>query len=77
MILTDSLCLLTSIQNWIGESTDPILCKAPDGEILRAILELLRVRISKNLFALFIKIKAHRGEFFNKKADRWADKGEN
>ena len=70
MILTDSLCLLTSIQNWIGEGTDPILRKAPDGEILRAILELLRVRISKNKFTLFIKIKAHRGEFFNEKADR-------
>ena len=27
------------------------------------------------LFTLFIQIKAHPGEFFNKKADRWADKG--
>jgi len=24
---------------------------------------------------MFIKIRAHRGEFLNKKADRWADEG--
>ena len=34
ILLTDSLGLLTSIQNWI----DPILRKSPDGKILRAIL---------------------------------------
>ena len=41
IILTDSLGFLTSIQNWIGEGTDPILSKSPDGEILREIIELL------------------------------------
>ena len=24
---------------------------------------------------MFIKIRAHQGEFLNKKADRWADEG--
>ena len=33
IILIDSLCLLTSIQNWIGEGSDPILCKVADGDI--------------------------------------------
>ena len=75
IILTDSLGLLTSIQNWIGEGSDPILRKSSDGEILRAILELLRKRMHKGLFTLFIQIKAHRGEFFKENADRWADKG--
>ena len=32
IILTDSLGLLTSIQNWIGEGTDPIVRKSPDRE---------------------------------------------
>ena len=32
IILTDSLGLLTSIQNWIGEGTDPILRKSPEGK---------------------------------------------
>ena len=28
------------------------------------------------LFTIFIKIRAHRGEFLNEKADRWADEGQ-
>jgi len=28
-----------------------------------------------SLFTLFVKIKSHRGEFFNEMADRWADEG--
>jgi len=27
------------------------------------------------LFTMFIKIRAHRGEYLNEKADRWADEG--
>jgi len=27
------------------------------------------------LFTIFIKIRSHRGEFLNEKADRWADEG--
>jgi len=49
--------------------------ESPDGDILREIFELLGVRIDLGLFPLFVKIKSHRGEFFNEMADRWADKG--
>ena len=48
---------------------------SPDGDILLEILELLRARMDLGLFTLFVKIKSHRGEFFNEMADRWADKG--
>jgi len=75
ILLTDSKCLLMAIQKWIGEGIDPTIKKSPDGGILREILELLRVRIGLGLFTLFVKIKSHRGEFFNEMADRWADKG--
>jgi len=44
-------------------------------EIIWEIFELLGVRIDLGLFPLFVKIKSHRGEFFNEMADRWADKG--
>ena len=47
----------------------------PHGDILREILELLRVRVDLGLFTLFVKIKSHRGKFLNEMADRWADKG--
>ena len=49
--------------------------KFPDGDILRDIIELLRIRVARGLFTLFVKIRAHRGEFFNEMADRWADQG--
>jgi len=75
LLLTDSKCLLIAIQKWIGEGIDPTIKDSPDGDILREILELLRNRIEMGLFTLFVKIKSHRGEFFNEMADRWVDKG--
>jgi len=64
-----------AIQKWIGEGIDPFIKASPDGDILREILELLRARMDLGLFTLFVKIKSHRGDFFNEMADRWADKG--
>jgi len=75
ILLTDSKCFLMAIQKWIGEGIDPSIKAFPDGDILREILVLLRARIDLGLFTLFVKIKSHRGEFFNEMADRWVDKG--
>ena len=49
--------------------------KFPDGDILRDIIELLKKRVAKGLLTLFVKIRAHRGEFFNEIVDRSADQG--
>ena len=70
VILTDSKCLLDSIQPWICEGCSPTIHKFPDGDILREIIELLRKRVDKGLFTMFVKIRAHRGEFFNEMSDR-------
>ena len=75
VILTDSKCLLDSIQPWIGEGRSPMIHKFPDSDILRDIIELLRKRVDKGLFTLFVKIRAHKGKLFNEMADQWADKG--
>ena len=61
VILTDSKCLLDSIQPWISEGGNPMIHKFPDGDILRGIIELLRKRVAGELFTLFVKIRAHRG----------------
>jgi len=37
---------------------------------------LVLQRVDLGLFTIFIKIRAHRGEFLNEKADRWADEGQ-
>ena len=39
--------------------------KFPDSNILWDVIELLMKRIEKGLFTLFVKIRAHRGEFLN------------
>jgi len=47
----------------------------PDADIMRNIVPLLRERIEQGLLAIFIKIKAHRGDPLNEVADTWADEG--
>ena len=72
---TDSKGLMTVALNWVGEGKDPLLRHSPDGDILAHIIKVLHQRVSLGLFTMFIKIRAHRGEFLNEKADRWADEG--
>jgi len=74
-VLTDSKGLMTVASNWVGESKDPLLRHFPDGDILARIFKVLHQRVSAGLFTMFLKIRAHRGEFLNEKADRWADEG--
>jgi len=61
--------------NWVGEGKDPLLRHSLDGDILRCIIKLLRIRVERGLFTYFVKNRAHRGELFNEKVDRWADEG--
>ena len=57
------------------EGKDLLLRHSPDGEILARNIKVLHQRVSMGLFTMFIKIRAHRGEFLNEKADRWSDEG--
>ena len=66
---------MTVASNWVGEGKDPLLRHSPDGDILAHIVKVLHQRVSLGLFTMFIKIRAHRAEFLNEKADRWADEG--
>jgi len=62
--------------NWVGEGKDPLLRHSPDGDIPARIIKVLHQRVSMVLSTMFIKIRAHRGEFLNEQADRWATKVE-
>jgi len=75
ILLSDSACLLSSSQKWIGEGKSPSMYGNPDTDIMGDIVQLLRERIEQGLLTIFIKIKAHRGDPLNKLADRWADEG--
>jgi len=75
ILLSDSACLLSSSQKWVGEGKSPSMHGNPDAEIMRDIVQLLREWIEEGLLTIFIKIKAHRGDPLNELADRWADEG--
>ena len=75
VVLTDSKGFMTVSSNWVGEGKDPLLRHSPDVDILARIIKVLHQMVSLGLFTMFIKIRAHRGEFLNDKADRWADEG--
>lgn len=47
----------------------------PDADILREILELLRARIEVGRATFFVKVKSHRGEPMNERADTLAEEG--
>ena len=75
VVLTDSKGLMTVASNSVEEGKDPLLRHSPDGDILARIIKVLHHRVSMGLFIMFVKIRAHRGEFLNEKANRWADEG--
>jgi len=43
--------------------------------LLACIIKVLHHKVSLGLFTMFIKTRAHKGEFLNEKADRWAEEG--
>ena len=76
VVLTDSKGLMTVGSNWVVEGKDPLLRHSLDGDMLARIIKVLHQRETMGLFTMFIKIRAHRGELLNEKADRWATKVE-
>jgi len=71
-VLTDTKGFMIVSSNWVGEGKDPVFRHSPDGNILARIMKVLHQRVDLGL-SIFIRIRARRGEFFNEKADRWAD----
>jgi len=63
VVLTDSKGLMTVASNWVGKGKDPLLRHSPDGDILAHIIKVLHQKVGLGLFTMFIKIRAHRGEF--------------
>jgi ribonuclease HI len=75
LILCDNESVLKAIKKWIGQGGRATLANAPDADILREIVELLRTRIEAGRATFFVKVKSHRGEPLNERADTLAEKG--
>jgi len=63
------------IKAWIGQGGRATLADAPDADILREILELLRAKIEVGRATFFVKVKSHRGEPMNERKDTLAEEG--
>jgi len=72
-VLTDFKGVMTVSSNWVGGGKDHLLRHSSDGDILARIIKVLHQRVDLGLFTIFIKIRAHKGDFLNEKADRCAD----
>ena len=59
----------------MGQGGRATLANAPDADILREIVELLRTRIEVGRAMFFVKVKSRRGEPLNERADTLAERG--
>ena len=57
--LCDNQALLKAVQKWTGDRTRQMMVNAPDADILREIIELLKARVATGAATFLIKVKAH------------------
>ena len=72
---TDSEVLCRLVRRWVGQGGKASLSNTADADILEFIIGKLRARIAANARTFLVKIKAHRGEPLNERADDLADEG--
>jgi ribonuclease HI len=67
--------VLCAIKKWVGQGGKATLATAPDADILREIICLLTQRVRAGRATFLIKVKSHRGEPINERADTLAEEG--
>ena len=72
---TDREVLSRLVQRWIDQGGKVSLTNTADAVILEFIIGKLRTRIAANARTFLVKIKAHRDESLNERADDLADEG--
>jgi ribonuclease HI len=75
LLLCDNEAVLSAIKKWLGQGGKVTLATAPDADILREIVCLLTQRVRAGKATFLIKVKPHRGEPINERADTLAEKG--
>ena len=73
LYLCDNQALLKAVQKWTGDGPKQTMVNAPDADILREIIELLKARVATGAATFLVKVKAHRGEPLNELADTLAE----
>jgi ribonuclease HI len=74
LLLCDNAAVLCAIR-WVGQGGKATLATAPDADILQEIVCLLTQRVRAGRATFLIKVKSHRGEPINERADTLAEEG--
>ena len=75
LLLCDNAAVLCAIKKWVGQGGKATLSTVPDADILREIVCLLTQRVRTGRTTFLIKVKSHRGEPINERADTLAEEG--
>ena len=73
LLLCDNEAVLCAIKKWVGQGRKATLATAPDADILREIVCLLTQRVRAWRANFLIKVKSHRGQPINERADTLAE----
>ena len=75
LALLDCQIEMTELRKWIGEGHRATLADKVNADILKEIIEALRRRVEAGAATFLVKVKAHRGEPLNERADDNAEYG--
>jgi hypothetical protein len=75
LLLCDNAAVLCTIKKWVGQGGKATLATAPDAAILQEMGCLLTQRVRAGRATFLIKVKSHRGEPINERADTLAEEG--
>jgi ribonuclease HI len=75
LLLCDNATVLCAIKKRVGQGGKATLATAPDADILQEKVCLLTQRVRAGRDTFLIKVKSHRGEPINERADTLAEKG--
>jgi ribonuclease HI len=75
LLLCDNEAFLCAIKKWVGHGGKTKFATATDTDILREIVCLLTQRVRAGRATFLIKVKSHRGEPINERADTLAEEG--
>jgi hypothetical protein len=71
----DNAAVLCAIKKWIGQGGKATLATAPDADILRETVCLITQRVRAGRATFRTKVKSHRWEPINERADTLAEEG--
>ena len=73
LYLCESEAALNKMSRWIGSGPRTTLAGDANADIMTSIIECVRARVLRGARTFMVKVKAHRGEPLNEKADTQAE----